>query len=310
MRYQIAHSLYMVAFMQPTALDELATFVRVVRVGSLAGAARELGVPKSTVSRRLTRLESSVDLKLVHRGSRTLALTADGRRLFDSVHSSIQQIELAISAVRESGELPRGNIRITAPEDFGRLLLLDELHAFARVWPEITFDIDFTGRFVDLVEEGYDLAIRASAGSNVPGAGHLITRKLAASRLQVAAAASADPIESIDELAGKPFVLFRQPSRHQTFTLVSEAGKKTAITVEGSFVVHDYSSMAQLVARGAGLGLMPRMHIDHPKSELRCVLPQWCVTVADSIALVYPSRQLPRRVSLLIDHLTERLGPR
>jgi len=288
-------------------IDEVATFVRVVKHGSLAGAARELNVPKSTVSRRLQRLESALNVKLLHRGSRRFTLTNEGGRLFDSVHSSIQQVELAMAAANESGALPKGHIRITAPDDFGRLLLIEELLVFAKAWPEITFEVDLTSRYVDVVEEGYDLAIRASSSSTLPGAGNLITRNLVASKLHLAAAADAAPIESLGDLKAQPFVLFRQPSRKQTLALTAESGRKHAVVVEGRFVVNDYSSMAQLVAAGAGLGLMPRMHIDHSKSALRCILPQYCVAT-EHVALVYPSRQLPRRVSLLIEHLTKQLG--
>ena len=288
-------------------IDELATFVRVVRSGSLAGAARELGVPKSTVSRRLNRLETELNVKLIHRGARNFTLTTEGNRLFDRVHLSIDQVELAIHAAFESGTLPKGNIRITAPDDFGRLLLLDELLAFSNVWPAITFELDLTSRYVDLVSEGYDLAIRASSNRALPGPGNLISRKLLTSKLHIAASGSSAPVKTLADLQTRPFVLFRQPSRRQTLELTSGSGRTHRVPVKGRFVVNDYSSMAQLVAQGAGFGLMPLMHIEHSDDALRCILPKYSVAT-EHIALVYPSRQLPRRVSLLIEHLTVRLG--
>ncbi len=286
-------------------IDEVATFVRVVRQGSLARAARILAVPKSTVSRRLNRLETALEVKLLYRG-RKLKLTGEGERFFDCVHSSIDQVERAIHGALESGTLPRGNIRITAPDDLGRLLLVDELLAFGRAWPEITFDIHLTNRYVDVVQEGFDLAIRATSGSTLPGAGDLIARKFATSKLYIAARADADPIDSLADLTTHSFVLFRQPTHQQTLEL-TRSGRKHSVTVQGRFVVDDYSSMAQLVSQGAGLGLMPRLHIDSRKAALRCVLPEYCVATSH-LALVYPSRQLPRRVSLLIDHLSQRFS--
>ncbi len=289
-------------------IDEIATFVRVVRQGSLAGAARNLGVPKSTVSRRLNRLEESLSVKLLHRGPRKFTLTAEGRRLFDSVHASIDQVELAIHAALEGGSMPRGHIRITAPDDFGRVLLLDQLHAFAEIWSEITFEVDLSNRYTDLVSEGFDLAIRATPSAMIPGSQDLVTRKLASGRLHLAGSPSTSKsIETLEDLQAQPFVLFRQPSRRQELELTSNSGRIDRITVEGKFTVNDYGSMAILVSKGVGFGLMPRMHMDHSQSLLECVLPTYFSAIGD-ITLVYPSRQLPRRVSLLIEYLSRNLG--
>ena len=289
-------------------IDEIATFVRVVRHGSLAGAARELSVPKSTVSRRLKRLEEVLQVRLLHRGPRKFTLSSEGKQLFDNVHASIEQVELAIHSALEGGTMPRGHIRITAPEDFGRLLLLDELRAFAELWPDISFEVDLSNRFVDMVQEGYDLAIRATPAFVVPGSESLVTRKLVTSKLQLAgSAASTKQVDSLDDLKGQPFVLFRQPSLRQELELTTTSGRRQRLAVEGRFVVHDYGSMAALVAQGAGYGLLPRMHIEYSRSALRCILPKLYVDTRD-IALVYPSRQLPRRVSLLIEHLSRKLG--
>jgi len=284
--------------------------VRVVRNGSFAAAARELDVPKSTVSRRLNRLEAALDVKLLHRGPRKFTLTTEGNRLFDSVHTSIEQVELAIHTALQGGALPQGHIRITAPEDFGRLVLLDELQAFGALWPEISFEVDLSNRYVDLVQEGYDLAIRAAPSATVPGASNLITRRLLSSTLCIAGSASStDTIETLDELAKQPFVLFRQPSRRQDLELLAPNGRKHRLSVEGRFVVHDYGSMATLIAQGAGYGLIPGMHVDHSKALLKRVLPSYAA-VTSNIVMLYPSRQLPRRVSLLLEHLSRRLGDR
>lgn len=306
--YMISTSNESVGYGDKAIIDEVATFVRVVRHGSLAGAARELGVPKSTVSRRLGRLETALQVKLLHRGARSFTLTAEGNRLFDSVRASIDTVEQAIHVAQQGGALPRGNIRVTAPDDFGRLQLLDELVAFGDMWPEITFEVDLSNRYVDVVQEGYDLAIRATSTKPLPGTGNLITRKLRAGQLHIAGSTSGPiHIESIEELTSQPFVLFRQPSRRQRIELTGSDGRKCQLTVEGRFVVNDFSAMAKLVAQGAGYGLMPGMHIDAAPSSLRRVLPDYHAA-SGHIALVYPSRQLPRRVALLIEHLSQRIG--
>jgi DNA-binding transcriptional LysR family regulator len=158
------------------------------------------------------------------------------------------------------------------------------------------------------VREGYDLAIRATPAFVVPGSESLVTRKLVSSKLHLAgSAASSKQVDSLDDLKGQPFVLFRQPSLHQELELTTTSGRRHRVVVEGRFVVHDYGSMAALVSKGVGYGLMPLMHIEHSRSALQCILPKLCAETRD-IALVYPSRQLPRRVSLLIEHLSRKLG--
>ncbi len=283
--------------------DEVATFVRVVRSGTLAGAARELGVPKSTVSRRLVRLESSLGVKLLHRGARSFSLTTEGERLFDSVQASIGQVEVALHTAVHGGTLPQGPIRISAPEDFGRLVLLDQLQNFANSWPDISLDIDLSNRFVDVVREGFDLVVRASGGRDL-GPGSLIHRKLFDSELHLACSGKRSEVAStLGELAQRPFVLFRQTQHEQELELRDRGGRTHRLQVRGRFIVHDYGSMARLVAQGQGYGLLPRIHIEHSQGALRRVMPE-LHAVSGHVALVYPSRHLPRRVSLLIEHLT------
>ena len=284
--------------------DEIATFVRAVRGGSLAGTGRELGVPKSTVSRRVSRLEQQLAVKLLHRDGRQMVLTAEGKQLFDRVAGSVDAIDLAMQASQESMAMPRGAIRLTAPADFGRLLLAKELVGFGRLYPEIRVDLSLTDRFVDVIQEGFDLAIRAGVGPETSAAQNLISRKLMPSALKLAGtAAMAKQVKCLDDLKAMPFVLFRTTHREQTLRLRSKKGRTFDVPVSGRYVVHDYAAMAALVAEGAGLGLLPQMHIANSPSALTAILPDVAMFTGD-VLLVYPTRQFPRRVSLLIDHLT------
>ena len=297
--------------MDPTKAlhDEIATFVRVVREGTLMGAARELGVPKSTVSRRVSRLEQQLEVKLVHRGGRLIAITEEGRTLFDRVAHAIDAIDLAIKGSQEGMALPRGKVRITAPPDVGQILLVKHLCDFAKLYPDIAIEMEFTNRYVDLVQERFDLAIRAGSGPDRASAQSLISRKLISTRLQLAAMPDvAETIRCIDDLRHTPFVMFRTAGRKQTLRLESTSGRVHQISVEGRFIVHDYASMAALVAEGVGVGLMPNIHVDYPSpnQNLQAILPDLAAR-RDNILLVYPSRQLPRRVSLFIEHLTRAL---
>ena len=287
-------------------IDEIATFVRVVRHGTLAGAARELAVPKSTVSRRVGRLEQRLNAQLLHRRARRVVVTPEGKRLYDRVASSVDTIELAVRGTLQDADLPRGNIRMTAPTDFGRLVLIDELVSFADAFPEISIDLELTDRLIDLAAERFDLAVRAG---RLPASGiatDLISRRLMPSSLQLASSSKlAERVNCVADLERVPFVLFRSQRK---LRLSNKAGRKHEVAVNGRFVVHDYTAMAELVARGVGVGLMPSLHIERPNPAGRMVrvLPELS-SQAGRIAIVYPTRRLPGRVRVLIEHLTRRL---
>lgn len=290
--------------MQPVDVGEIATFVRVVRHGSLAGAAKELSVPKSTVSRRIARLEERLDIELFHRSPRSLRITQDGKRIYDSVSGAVDTIELAMGGAHADAALPRGNIRLTAPADYGRLVLIDELVAFAEAFPEITVELLLTDDIVDLVADGFDLAVRAGRMRDTSASKNLIARRLTETSLQLAASPElAHRITSPGDLEREPFVHFRTARAHQT--LHHTAGRSIDVMVQGRFVVHDYAAMAELVARGVGVGLMPSMHIERAvvPGRLVRVLPELSAR-AGKIFLVYPTRRLPERVRVLIDYLT------
>src|ERR1700742_1525184 len=142
----------------PASADNIATFVEVVRRQSLSAAARSLGLPKSTVSRRLKRLEQDLRSKLLHRDARKLVLTPVGRRFYESVVSAVDALDAAVEQLEQSSREPRGTIRLTAPPDLGRMVIAPMIVAFTERHPEIAIDLALTNRFVDLVQEGTDLA--------------------------------------------------------------------------------------------------------------------------------------------------------
>ncbi|MDH3622596.1 MAG: LysR family transcriptional regulator [Myxococcales bacterium] len=285
--------------------DNIATFVEVIRRRSLAAAARHLGVPKSTVSRRLARLEEQLDTKLVHRDARRVTATSEGSRFYESVVDAVDVLNTAVATIELNTTEPRGTIRVTAPGDLGRLLLIPHFVAFLERYPDISLDLVFTNRFVDLVQEGVDLALRAGRVTEP----NLIARNLFPSDFRLAAHPGAD-IECTDiaELERYPFVLYRGRGRTQVFRLErgsDEQRESVELTVHGRVNVDDYGAMAELVAAGQGIGLMPEIHIAEGKRTGRLVplFPEWSLP-APPVHLVYPTRQLPERVRLLIDYLS------
>src|SRR5262245_23241556 len=149
------------SLMRPSA-DNIATFVEVVRQRSLSAAARSLGLPKSTISRRLMRLERSLRSKLLERSARTVTLTNAGREFYASVVFAVDALGAAVAALEQSSQEPRGHVRITAPPDLGRMLLSPMLGAFLQRQPEINLHVRYSNEVLDLVAEGLDLAVRAT----------------------------------------------------------------------------------------------------------------------------------------------------
>ena len=284
--------------------DGIATFVEVIRRGSLAGAARVLGVPKSTVSRRLARLEEQLDVKLVHRDARKVSATPEGIRFYDSVVDPIDALDTAVASIEDSTAAPRGTVRVTAPSDLGRMLLIPELVRFLDRYPDISLDLIFTNRFVDLVQERIDLAVRAGAVTEP----NLIVRKLRPSEFVLAASAHNDiDCADVTELEAYPFVLYRKRGQTQVIHLEKRDGETQEavdLSITGRVSVDDYSAMAELVAAGEGIGLMPALHAAEGERAGRLVriFPGW-ILPSTPLHLVYPSRQLPERVRVLIGFL-------
>jgi DNA-binding transcriptional LysR family regulator len=286
--------------------DNIATFVEVIRRNSLAAAARHLEVPKSTVSRRLGRLEEQLGTKLVHRDARRITPTPEGTRFYDSVVDAIDVLDTAVATIEESTTEPRGTIRVTAPSDLGRMLLLHELVRFLERYPDISLDLVFTNRFVDLVQERVDVAVRAGQVTDP----NLIARKLLPSDFQLAAHPGNDvDCDDITGLEAYPFVLYRRRGQTQVLHLEKGQGEdreSVELTVSGRVNVDDYTAMVELVAAGQGVGLMPELHVAEGERAGRLVriFPEW-VLPAPPVHLVYSTRQLPERVRLLIDFLCD-----
>jgi DNA-binding transcriptional LysR family regulator len=141
-------------------LNHVAVFAEVVRAGSFTAAAASLGLPKSSVSRTVARLEDDLGVRLLHRTTRALGLTDAGRVYYERVQRALGALSEAASDAAGDTLEPRGLVRMTAPPDMGAMELVGMLARFRSDHPEITVEVALSGRFVDLVEEGFDLAIR------------------------------------------------------------------------------------------------------------------------------------------------------
>jgi DNA-binding transcriptional LysR family regulator len=298
-------------------LNDVATFVRVAQGGGFTAAAKGLGVPKSTVSRAVARLEGALGVRLVHRSTRALALTDAGRAYYERVRGAVAGLADASADVVDMGTEPRGTIRVTAPVDLGQLLLAGVIARFVEKYPQVRFEVSLTGRVVDLVGEGFDMAVRASPMQD----SSLVVRKLGSADLGLYASraylrAHGTPARVAD-LADHAFVGFRPftSSNGVPLPLTGPDGIEHAEAHPG-IVVDDLLFVHRLVAEGSGIGLLPLFFSEacasqREKDDLVRVLPHHSVR-SGNMSLVAPSaRQEPRRVKLFREFLVaeaKRLG--
>ena len=143
-------------------LNDMLLFAQVVEAGSFTAAARELSMPKSTLSRRIANLEARLDCRLLQRTTRSLHLTDVGAEFYSHCKRLVEEAKNAEQAVNLSQETPRGLLRITAPVEFGTNLLGTLAAEYLQHFPEVRLELDLSNHFVDLVEEGFDMAVDAS----------------------------------------------------------------------------------------------------------------------------------------------------
>jgi len=290
-------------------LNDVATFVRVAEDGGFTAAARALRVPKSTVSRALARLERELDVRLVQRTTRAFALTDAGKGYYERVRGAVAQVAEASADAADRSDEPRGTVRITAPVDLGEAFLADVIVRFVEKYPEIRFDVSLTARVVDLVAEGFDLALRASP----MGDSSLVVRKLGPAHMGLFASpdylARKGEASRVEDLASHDFVAFRATGLRNPLTLVGPGGAEHSLHVPETSAVtaDDLLFVNAAVTSGAGIGLLPLFFSSctaaFERKGLTRVLPAWSVR-GTPLHLVAPAgRHEPRRVRLFRDFL-------
>jgi DNA-binding transcriptional LysR family regulator len=290
-------------------LNEMLVFARVVQAGSFTTAAAGLGMPKSTVSRKVSELEDRLNARLLNRTTRTLSLTDVGRTYYDYCARIAGEIEDAERAVSRLQETPRGLLRVTAPLNVGWLAPI--VSDYLKRYPEVRLDLYCTARRVDLVEEGFDLGIRAGTLTDST----LIARSLG----NVAWFLIATPgylkkrgrPRSPDDLKRHDDVLF-SPESAAVVTLRLDRGDQSAqITLSPRLLVADMAVLGTTVAAGLGIGLVPAFQCleDLRARRVERVLRDWTLP-ATPIHVVYPSaRHLSPKVKSFLDHLQAGMTP-
>lgn len=273
--------------------DKLAlitAFVAVAEHKSFVGAAHAMGVSTSTVTRHIAQLEAHLGLRLLQRTTRHVALTEAGalyNRMCNEVFGRLADADQMMASLKS---VPRGELRLSAPIALGRLQISPFIAEFHQRYPDIRVEADFTDRYVDLIEEGYDLSVRIG---ELPDSS-LVARKVASNhRILVAAPGYFDklpmPTKPADLADHECFSFTRYAQLAWTFVRGEET---STVTVGGKFRSDSSDAIYQAVTSGAGIGLVARYicHRDLAEGRLVPLLPDWRVTPETAIYVVYPSR--------------------
>ena len=276
----------------------LADFNLVAHHGGFGRAARATGRPKATLSRRVSELESSLDLRLFERGGRTLKLTQEGRALYERTGALLTELDETAAAIASGGDKPRGRLRISAPLLISQTAMGKLAAGFALRYPEVRLEVTTDDRAVDMVEEGYDLVIRVNPDLDENLVGRIFLRD----RLVVVA----NP--NLNRPTGQRAVpaVVRGTSDQASVWDVTLPTGKTRIAIEPVLRLSSLVMIRDAVRAGVGAARLPLSLVSHDLAA--GTLAHWGDVDGPEIALwaLYPSRRLLNaRVSAFLDYLKE-----
>ncbi|TDF38513.1 LysR family transcriptional regulator [Alteromonadaceae bacterium M269] len=285
-------------------IEHLKLFVRVAATNNISLAGKEFGLSAAVSSAHINKLEESLSVRLVHRTTRRVSLTEEGEAFLPHAQDVLEHIEAARASVGDGHEFPKGNMRVTAPASFGRMHVLPALDAFFNKYPDLTVDLYLSDRIIDLVEGGFDVAIRDASLNDST----LIARKLTSDRRVLCA--------SPDYLAkyGEP----KTPEDLKKHRCVNFMGLETwaletpkgpvNIKTKSQFRTDNGEAARDACVNGIGITLSSTwccyQHIQ--KGELVPILNDYPLISGTDIWAVYPSsRLLAPKVRAFIDYFSE-----
>ncbi|WP_175689958.1 LysR family transcriptional regulator [Burkholderia anthina] len=281
-------------------LNDMALFVEVVKARGFRSAAQALGMPNSTLSRRIGALEKAIGLRLLHRTTRRIELTEAGQLYFERCKRIVDDARLAHEQLGELLAEPAGVLRASFPVDFAVLYLTPLIVEFANRYPKLTFDFELTSRRVDLVSEPFDVAIRMGESAD----SQLVARRLATFRNHLYAS------PRYLERAGEP----REPDdlrRHECLSVrrndawvLNDGKRRVEVPVGARYTVNSVGMIRQLAVHDGGIVRLPEAVVadDVAAGRLRRVLPGWEGAPVPVYAMT-ETRLLPAKTQHFIEFL-------
>jgi DNA-binding transcriptional LysR family regulator len=295
-------------------LTEMEAFVQVVDHGGFTDAARKMGVSKSAVSKHVSALEARLAVRLLNRTTRRVSPTEVGLAYYDRAKSVLAEASEADSMVTSMQETPKGSLRISAPITFGVRQVVPAVASFLCAYPHVDVNMELDDRFVELLAEGFDLAIRIGTLAD----SSLKAKKLAESRTLIVAApsylAEAGAPRGIDDLNEHRLLHYSQLSTGNFWRLRSASGEERQIRVGGRLTVNNGEALMKAAEAGIGIAQIPSFMLGEAVASGRLV-----ELLADrprdplGIYAVYPQGRFPQpKLRAVIDFLSEHfkgMGP-
>ncbi|WP_087020210.1 LysR family transcriptional regulator [Thaumasiovibrio subtropicus] len=288
-------------------IEHLRLFVRVAVTHNISQAGGEIGLSPAVASAHINKLEDGLGVRLVHRTTRKVALTEEGQAFLPHAQEVLASIEAARASVGAGSALPSGTLRITAPASFGQMHMLPALTSFLAMYPDLSVDFRFSDTIVDMVEGGFDIAIRVAELKDST----LIARKLATDRRIVCASPDYLKKHGVPNVPGDLY-------HHQCVNLVGletwyfeQDGRVTSVKTGGVFRTDSGEAMRNATVDGLGLSINSiwSVYQQIEKGELVQVLDDYPLKSDSAIWAVYPSsRLLAPKVRAFIDFYTARFA--
>ena len=288
-------------------LEELRTFVRVAALRSFGGAARELGLSPSAVSKQIRTLEERLGVRLLHRTTRRVSLSEAGELLQARAERLLEELGELQTTLRGLHGQPRGTLRISVPQDFGRLYLCGIAGRFAASYPELRIDVELGDRQVDLVEEGFDVVVRIARARDST----LVVRRIGLCERVLCAS------PTYLSRYGTP----RHPSELSTHNCIEYGyladdgwgfvtdGRRKTVQPTGRLRANSGWAMREMALADLGIALLPTFLVHHAlsTSALTTLLDDTLDADLEVMALLPPGRQIPAKSRVFLDFLVDEL---
>ena len=289
-------------------LQSMHVFVRVAELGSFSAVAQQLGVARSVVTRQIAALEEHLGVKLMVRSTRRLTLTSAGAAYLEKCRVILNLVEAAETGVAEERQTPRGTIRVSLPLSFGLKRVAPLLLDFARRYPEVRLDMDYTDRRVNLIEEAIDLSVRITGklGANE------VARRLGTIQMRVIASpaylAEHGTPRHPSELVHHECLSYTMVGAQQTWTF-EIAGAPVSFPIRARLHANNGEALTEAAAQGLGIALQPAFIAQEAidAGKVITLLNDFQSPELGIYAMLPSNRQVPHRVRVLMDFLADHL---
>jgi DNA-binding transcriptional LysR family regulator len=292
-------------------LERMAIFARVVEGKSFSEAARRMGVSKAAVSKAVAQLERSMGARLLNRTTRAMSVTEAGAELYAHCARIVEEFDQARLTVGRFHSEPRGLLRVSASVAFGTLHIAPALPEFLARYPEVRIDMSIGDRFVDLADEGIDVAVRITREP----APNLVARKLAAVNRKIVATPGYFKRHGVPrkpaQLTSHNCLTYTHFNPQDAWRLRGPSGD-ISVPISGNLRLNDDEALSAAVLGGLGIALLPTFIIGRALHEkrLKAVLSSYVPSERHIFAVYLPNRHLPAKARAFIDFLHARFSPR